>query len=421
MDPFPNPSDPSRIIAEGTWVDAARNEIWMAVTPEAPPEPLERPLALVFGSDLPAADDLEPLLEGYGLFYADVPDPEPQLQGQMLPSIVTAEGELRGAMMLSFVRFLVVRNGREAFLQLLGTAKPGAVDATCNEVYGEPLGALEEEWRRKLAGASDRIKTGKFLRLALHYLRPHTRREIESVFYMLLGMGFTILFAKMFQRVIDTDIPSGEISKVVTVLAILGIAFAISMLANLRRAYLSAYVSSAIIRQMRTEMFGRLQTLSAEWYHRHQHGDVLAWMFSDVEVLEFGLSQVLREGAFQMLSVVVFSIALFTINVPLAFIIVLGAPVVAFVYRAMAGGALKRSMAVQEQTGEALSVATENYSAQSVVRSYALEDRERGRFERASERLFRSQVRLQIFGGLFGVTVGMIVTFLRLVVLGLGA
>jgi ABC-type multidrug transport system fused ATPase/permease subunit len=393
----------------------------MAVSSEAPPEPLARPMALVFGAGLPAAAAVEHLVEGYGLLHADLADPEPQLRGRPLPSIATAEGELRAGMLLSFVRFLVERHGQEVFLRFLGSARPDSLDASCRELYGAPLGALEEEWRRNLAGAGDRVKTAQFLRLTLRYLRPHTRRELESVVYMLLGMGFTILFAKMFERVIDTDIPSGEISEVLQTLAILGIGFAISMVANLRRAYLTAYVSSSIVRTMRTEMFDRMQTLSADWYHRHQQGDVLARMFNDVAVLEFGLSQILREGAFQMLSVVVFSIALFTINVPLAIIVVVGAPLVAFVYRAMASGALKRSMAVQEQTGQALTIATENYGAQSVVRSYALEDRERRRFDRASERLFRSEVRLQVFGGLFGVTVNMIVTFLRLVVLGLGA
>ena len=43
------------------------------------------------------------------------------------------------------------------------------------------------------------------------------------------------------------------------------------------------------------------------------------------------------------------------------------------------------------------------------------------RFGRSSNRLFDSEVRLQLFGGLFSLSVNMIVTFLRLVVLGFGA
>jgi ABC-type multidrug transport system fused ATPase/permease subunit len=421
VDPFPDPSQPSRVVAGGTWVDAGRNEIWMVVTPESPPEPPERALALVFGAVFHAHDDLGPLLEGYGLLKADIPDPEPQLRGRTLPPIAAADDELRTAMLLSFVRFLVAKYGEETFLRLLATARPRALDTSCREVYGEPLGSLEEEWRRKLESAGERVKTGQFIRLTLRYIRPHLRREAEMFVLMLLGMVFTIVFAKGFQRLIDTEIPSGEFSNVMGVLVVLAIAFAVSLLAGLRRAYLSAYVGSSIVRQVRAEMFGRLQSLSSGWFNRHQEGDVLSRLFTDVQVLEQGLSQTLREGAFQMLSVIVFTITLFTINVPLAVVVALGAPLVALVYRAMSTGALKRSMAVQEQTGQAVSVANENYGAQGVVKSFALEERERRRFDRVSERLFRSEVRLQVFGGLFSLSVSMVVTLLRLAVLGLGA
>src|SRR6185312_14039500 len=43
------------------------------------------------------------------------------------------------------------------------------------------------------------------------------------------------------------------------------------------------------------------------------------------------------------------------------------------------------------------------------------------RFSRASTRLFGREVNLQLFGGLFGLSVNMIVTVLQVTVLGLGS
>ena len=80
-----------RVAAGLMLVDAARNEIWMVVTPEAPTEPLERSMALYFGAALPAADELSLLLEGYGLHVAGAPDVDPQLQGLALPPLALAE------------------------------------------------------------------------------------------------------------------------------------------------------------------------------------------------------------------------------------------------------------------------------------------------------------------------------------------
>jgi ABC-type multidrug transport system fused ATPase/permease subunit len=421
VDPFPDPSEPGAVVTGGTVVDADRGEIWMVVTPESPPEPPERPLALFFGAALPAADDIGPLLEGYGLHVAGTPDPDPSLRQIELPPLGAAEGELATGMARSFVRFLIGREGADAFVRFLSTAQAGRLDAAAQEAYGLGLAALEEAWRRKIASGPPDVKTGAFLRLAVRYLRPHARKEAEMFVYALLGLAFTVVFPFAFRRLLDSSIPSGKFSEVLTVLAALGAAFVVSLLADLRRAYLSAKVSSSVVRQIRVEMFQRLQRLSLGWFSRNQQGDVISRLFSDVGLLEQGLSQTLRDGAFQALSLVVSAIVLITLNPLLAVIVLLGAPLIAAVYRGMAKGAQRRSIAVQEQLGGVLAIASENYSAQSVVKAFALEAKEMARFGRFSDRLFNSEVRLQLFGGLFSLSVNMIVTLLRLVVLGLGS
>src|SRR5262249_28684372 len=71
--------------------------------------------------------------------------------------------------------------------------------------------------------------------------------------------------------------------------------------------------------------------------------------------------------------------------------------------------------------GSSYAIASENYGAQAVVKAFALEDQERDRFSNAAQRLFGREVRLQLFGGVFGLSVNVIVTVLQLVVLALGS
>ena len=283
------------------------------------------------------------------------------------------------------------------------------------------LSGLEEAWRQKLLMGSPKVKTSRFLRLCGRYLRPHARREAEMFVYMLLGLAFNVVFPFVTRRLFDTALPSGKFSEVLQLLLFLAVAFVVSLVAGLRRAYLAAYVGGAVVRDVRAQMFARMQGLSNGWFTEHQQGDVLSRLFSDVAVLEAGLSQTLREGVFQVLSLIVSFIVLLVLNVPLTIIVLAGAPIVALIYRGMAAGAQKRSIAVQEQTSSLLAVAAENYGAQPVVKAFGLEARERGRFARAAERLFLSQRRLALFGGVFELSVGTVVMLLRLVVLGLGA
>jgi len=421
VDPFPDPDQPGQLVTEGTIVDEARNEIWMVVSPESPPEALERPLALLFGSKLPAAADLGPIIEGYGLWLAKTDSVDEQLAIMDLPPLSMAEGELRGAMGLSFVAFLLEREKEESLRKFLGTAQPGRIDQAMQSIYGLGSAPIEEAWREKLATGGPKVKTGQFLKLSLRYLRPYKWRQGEVFIYMLFALAFTLMFPFVTRRLFDEALPSGEFSQVVTLLGALGVAFLISLVAGLRQAYASAWISGAVVRDLRGQMFGKLQTLSTGWFQRHQQGDVLTRLFTDVAIVEQGLTSTLRDGLFQLLSLTLSTVVMLTLDLTLGLIVLVGVPLVAVVYRTMAAGAQKRGLAVQQDTGALMGVAAENYSAEPVVKVFALQARERDRFGRLSDRLFRSERRLNLFGGLFGLSVNLIVTMLRLAVLGYGA
>ena len=239
VDPFPDPDRPGEMVSDGSFVDPSRNVIWMVVTAESPPEPPERPLALLFGAILPAGDELVALLEGYGLWTSELADPADQLRQLRLPPLVAAEGELRAAMALSFVSFLMRRNGRQQFLRFVGSAQPGRLDAAAATVYGAGLSVLEEQWRNDVATTGMELATGQFLRLSLRYSRPMLRREIELFAYMLLGLSFTVVFPFVTRKLFDEAIPSGEFRQVMNLLLGLGGVLVLSSVANLRRAYLS--------------------------------------------------------------------------------------------------------------------------------------------------------------------------------------
>ncbi len=419
-DPFPDPERPARLVTEGSVVDAADGEVWMVATPESPPEDPHRPLALLFGAGLPAADAVELLLEGYGLHLGEAPDTRARLREVALPPLHRLAGELRTAAAVDYVRFLLEREGEEAFRKLLASPH-GQVEHSFRELYGLTSAALEAAWRKEVAAGEPEVETGKFLRVSLRYLRPYWLRELEILAYMLLSLAFTAAFPFVSRRLFDNAIPSGEFSEVVTLLTVLGVAFTISLVAGLRQAHVSASVSSAVGRDLRAEMFDRIQVLPASWFHRYPQGDVLSRLFSDVGAVQSSLSDTIGQGIYQTLTLAVAATIMLTINLPLGLVVLAGAPLVAVVYKAMARGARERSLDTRQENSALLTIAAENYSANPVVKMFGLRAREANRFGRQAGRLYRSQRRLSLFGGLFGLSVNMIVTVLRLGVLGFGA
>ncbi|CAM3660818.1 ABC transporter transmembrane domain-containing protein [Smaragdicoccus niigatensis] len=419
-DPVADPVS-HELITSGTLIEPPTSTIWVIVTAESPPEPIARAVALMCGAELDAAPELALLLEGYGTYLGSLEEEDDgDLAGVDLPDFAAAPGPLRARMAASFVKFLIALSSENDLLEVIRSARRGELDRTLIRVYGRGLSILEQRWRNGLRNGTGAVKANQFLRLAAGYIRPHWRREIEMFAYMLLGLAFTMIFPFQFKKLLDVAIPDRDLAAAMSILTVVGVALAISLLATLRRSYLSAYVSGSVVRQIRAEMFGKLQQLDIAWHLRRQQGDVLSRLFNDVGLLEAGISQTLRDGVFQILTVIVTSIVLFILNPLLGAIVAIGIPLVALAYRVMSKGAQRRSIAVQEETGVVVAIAAENYSAQPVVRAFGLENREIAKLAGAADRLFKKQIRLNLFGGTFSLVVNLVVTVLRLVVLALG-
>jgi ATP-binding cassette subfamily B protein len=111
----------------------------------------------------------------------------------------------------------------------------------------------------------------------------------------------------------------------------------------------------------------------------------------------------------------------FSLDWRLALIVIIGAPIIAFVYRRMSDGAMRYSMAMQQQQGSLMSVTAENFQAQQVVKAFSLAAREVLRFRKASDDLFKAEMKMTMFVGWFMLSVQMIITILRIAVMAFGA
>ncbi len=419
VDPFPDPEDPTHLVTAGTVVDEA--EAWLVVTPEAPPEDPHRALALVFARDLPAGALVAHLVEGYGQWRAGAPTVEAEEADDHPGDLAEATGPSRGRLLASFVGHLVAREGEDALLALLA-APADQVHQEWDRLYGRSAAAMERAWRESLRrDGRSRRGTTTFLRLSWRYLRPYRWRQVEVFGYLLLSLAFTVVYPFVTRRLFDTTLPSGRLGDVLTLLATLGAAFAVSLVAGLRQDYVSGSISAAVVRDLRRDLFGRVQRLPDAWLAGRSQGDVLSRLVSDVNRVQAGLTAAISDGIFQVVSLVVSVVIMLTISPVLGVVVLVAAPLVAVVYRRMAEGALDRSLAVSQDTGAVVDVAAENYQALAVVKAFGLAEREEARFARASERLVRSQLRMALFGGLFGVAVNGVTTAVRLATIGLGA
>jgi len=398
------------LITAGSIVDAPSAQVWCVVSEDSPPEDPTRAMAMMFGAQFPGAERLEKLIAGYGLQLAGYHEATPA-DWTDLPEPLSTQTAA------AFVHHLVEQSNDETVRAFLGAA-PESINSTARELFGKPIDQLVRSW---IADDASDYEAGQFMRLAMQRLWPYKIRQIEVFGYMLLSLAFSSVYPFVTRHLFDEVIPSEDFSRVWRLLLLLIAAFAVSLIAGVRRQYQSNYIASSVVRDIRQEMFERAQHLSLGSMRGYQQGEILSRMFQDVGQLQGGLSAIINTGIFQVVSLIVSGIIMVSVNLWLGLLVIVGAPVIAVVYRTMGEGAQKRSVALQEDGAALMSVASENYQAGPVVKLFRLEGRESSRFSAASEKLVASSQRMSLFNGMFGLSVNFIMTILQMSVLGIGA
>ncbi|MGB8860787.1 MAG: ATP-binding cassette domain-containing protein [Ilumatobacteraceae bacterium] len=413
------------ILRSGFAVDHVANTVYLVCTAEAPPAHPAATLAVLFAVSPPPDGDVDDramlIAEGLGLSRAGAADSATLLDGRDDATVDRPPAELREAVAASWARFLVRRDGEKAVTALLHDG--GAdFDGRFRIEFGRSFSQLADDWEEEVVdGAGTPVAVSAFARLSLSLLRPYKWRQLEVFGYMLFSLAFGAAYPFVSRALIDTAIPSGEWAQVFTLLLVLGGAFVVSVVASIRESYQSTHISGAVVNDLRSQIYDRVQDLPMSWFASRSQGEVLSRLFSDVGAVQSSLTQAIGTGIFQTLSLVVSSVILMTLEWRLGLIVLLGAPLVALIYRSMSEGARAKSMTVHEDSSTMFTIAAENYQAQTVVKVFDLGDHERSRFQRASDRLFRSQKRMALYSELFGASVNVFVTVLRLVVMGVGA
>lgn len=220
-----------------------------------------------------------------------------------------------------------------------------------------------------------------------------------------LGAILTILYAICFQLVplsvrevvarIENGLPLEAVTEAVLWLVAVGIAFAVLRFASRNVLFRAA---RRIEFHLRNDLFAHLQRLPQSYFAGQRTGDLMSRAVNDINnvrlllgmaLLNIIQTPILYLGAIGVMLAVDWRLALWVI-VPY--------PLFVGVARLFSRRMHAANLDLQEQLGRLSAEVQENVSGVLVVRSYAMEDRARDRFQVENESLYRKGVRLaQIF------------------------
>jgi ATP-binding cassette, subfamily B, multidrug efflux pump len=214
--------------------------------------------------------------------------------------------------------------------------------------------------------------------------------------------GLDLMGPYLMGRAIDVFISQNDLPGLARlVLLMVGVYVASAGLSYLQ-AYLMAVVAQRTVRDLRADLFKRLQALPLRYFDQRPHGELMSRLTNDIE----NVSNVLNESVTQLissvLSIVGVAVVMFMINVRLAMISLVILPIMAVISRWVAKHTRIGFRRQQEQIGAINGLIEETITGQRVVKAYGQEPILISRFDEINARLRVASTRAQIFGGLMG-------------------
>ena len=230
-----------------------------------------------------------------------------------------------------------------------------------------------------------------FARL-LGFLRPYRLSLIVSIVLAVAAQAAAVAMAFLTGDALEHAVQSrdrGALWTIVALVLAVGLARALLMMG---RRLISGRQALGVEYDMRDALYAKLLRLSFGFYDRHQTGQLMSRATVDLQTVRFFLGYGLIFFFQHVLTIVGVTAVMFVVDWRLALAATAVTPlivVLAYRYSHVSHPVLRE---VQQKLADVTTVAEENIVGVHVVKSFAREDGEAGKFAQRSERVFEQSV-----------------------------
>jgi ATP-binding cassette subfamily B protein len=225
-----------------------------------------------------------------------------------------------------------------------------------------------------------------FIRL-LGFLRPYRSGAVWSCILAAIAMVGTAAIPWLIGRAID-DIDAGDRGGLEWLCAALVGAGLLRLGFSVARRIVSGKVSLAVEYDLRNGLYGHLQALELGFFDRQQTGQLMSRATVDLQSIRFflgyGLVWIVQSG----MTITFAAVAMFALDPALAALALAPVPFVVVIAARYGKRSRPALQEVQQRIAELTAEAEENVSGVRVVKSFAAEPRQLGRFRHQVRRVF---------------------------------
>ena len=174
-----------------------------------------------------------------------------------------------------------------------------------------PAGIHEED-------ALGRVYDARLMRRLLVYVRPYRRLVVGAIALLFVDGGVQVVGPLLTRHVIDVAIPARDAGAVRSATLLFVLALAVQFACNYGETVLTGLLGQNVMRDLRRDIFARLQRLSIPFYDRNPVGRLITRVTSDVEALNELFTSGVVAGLGDLFTLVAISVMMLVVDWRLA-------------------------------------------------------------------------------------------------------
>ena len=233
------------------------------------------------------------------------------------------------------------------------------------------------------------------------YLKPYGGTLVSMVLLGSVGSIVDTIIPLFHSYALDNFVAEGHLNGLKTFVALYLLVLAVQVAANAISTYQACQIEMYVGRDMKQRSFDHLQTLSFSYYNQNSVGYIHARVMSDTDRIGSWVAWGVMEGVWNFSYLLAVIVSMLVLNWRLAMIMIAFVPVVTL----LAVYFQRRLTGLNREIREINSLITGNYNegitGARTVRSLVIEDRMQENFEKDSERMRKTSVRMNHYRALF--------------------
>lgn len=248
---------------------------------------------------------------------------------------------------------------------------------------------------------SKKIDTGAVKRVAKYALEYKWKLAL-SLLSAVVSVVFTLLIPVIIGRAIDCLIGVDRVDFTTMSLWLIALAVSVIIVAVTQWILLNLTntIANKVARNLRNEAFEHLNSLPLKYADRNAHGNIMARLVSDIEIINEGFIQCVRQLFTGVLTIVATIGFMFAINWVIALVVIVLTPLSLLLAAFIAKKSNKLFLKQMNERGELTGLVDEMIGGQRVVQAFGYEHEAEERFDEINMRMYSSGIKSQFISAI---------------------